>query len=163
MLFTVGIFGTNYWLGEEIAWRVTVWELYLAKERKIYSVSRRYWVISRNIYCLWKRHTHFSAEIPWICLETLIHGEWYYELLLCLTSVCGKIKKKPHTICHFEVGVLTLWEYETKRNMISVKRKQSIWQALFPILSENPCKSLRVISRHCSVLSKLSWKSFTSL
>lgn len=83
---------------------------------------------------------HFSAAIRWIRLEILIHNGWYHELsflLFCSSAwfQCAKDKKKYPTICHSGVGILTLWKYETKWNIISMKRKQSIWEELFLLCS----------------------------
>lgn len=91
--FTVGIFSTEHWLGEKIAWRVTVWELYVVKERDIFCEQELLSTLQKYLSSV-KRCLHFSAAIWWIHLEPVIHNVWYYELSfyiilqLCLTSAC---------------------------------------------------------------------------
>lgn len=106
-VFTAEIFSAKYWLAEEIAWRVTVGELYLAGvfiEREIWST------LQRNLLPV-KWRPCFSAEIWRIFLQTVIPNDWYYGLpfLFCCSAwlQCVRDKKKAHIICHCVAGVLT--------------------------------------------------------
>lgn len=103
----VGYSLLKYSVAEEIAWRVTVGELYLAGvfiEREIWST------LQRNLLPV-KWRPCFSAEIWRIFLQTVIPNDWYYGLpfLFCCSAwlQCVRDKKKAHIICHCVAGVLT--------------------------------------------------------
>lgn len=105
-------------------------------EREIHSTLQKYLLPV-------KRRPSFSAAIQRICLETVIHSDWYYALFLCFAAVLDfnvwEIKRTPppRTICHSVFGVLTV---EMQDKMKYGIRIQSIWQEISLISSANACR-----------------------
>lgn len=105
-----------------------------------------------------RRRPRFSAAIRRLCLESVIHNDWYYGLpyflLFCSSAWLQFVrdKRKPNTICLPSAGALTLWKCKTKWNMKCMKRKNMTKD--FHHLVWKPFWGREAIKGHCSLVCK---------